>query len=120
MVVNSKGRAYTQRVEPKLALVEVEMPNEAFSDGWEPTQDSCLGMGFLLWNMLEEAFLSLRLFDIILFSFFFNASHSNIAFISETFSGHCTWCSFCTLITLDKWKFASQLNIFQIILFSLE
>ncbi|XP_059437115.1 uncharacterized protein LOC132170235 [Corylus avellana] len=40
LVVNSKGRAYTQRVEPKLALVEVELPNEAFSEGWEPTKSS--------------------------------------------------------------------------------
>ncbi|KAL2474684.1 Molybdenum cofactor sulfurase family protein [Abeliophyllum distichum] len=42
LVVNSKGRAYTQRVEPKLALVEVELPNEAFSEGWEPTKNSYL------------------------------------------------------------------------------
>lgn len=42
MVVNSKGRAYTQRVEPKLALVAVELPMEAFSEGWEPTFDSYL------------------------------------------------------------------------------
>lgn len=50
LIVNSKGRAYTQRVEPKLALVEVELPKEAFFDGWEPTNDSYLGMGFFLWN----------------------------------------------------------------------
>ncbi|KAF3321052.1 mitochondrial amidoxime reducing component 2 [Carex littledalei] len=37
LVVNSKGKAYTQRVEPKLALVEIEMPNGAFDEGWEPT-----------------------------------------------------------------------------------
>ena len=43
LVVNSKGRAYTQRVEPKLALVEVELPNEAFVEGWEPTKSSYLG-----------------------------------------------------------------------------
>lgn len=42
MVVNSKGRAYSQRVEPKLALVEVEMPIEAFSDVWEPNYNSIL------------------------------------------------------------------------------
>ncbi|KAK9267400.1 hypothetical protein L1049_009825 [Liquidambar formosana] len=42
LVVNSRGRAYTQRVEPKLALVDVELPNEAFSDGWEPTKSSYL------------------------------------------------------------------------------
>ncbi|KAK7329377.1 hypothetical protein VNO77_23539 [Canavalia gladiata] len=40
MVVNSKGRAYTQRVEPKLALVQVELPTDAFFENWEPTQDS--------------------------------------------------------------------------------
>ncbi|XP_009617280.1 uncharacterized protein [Nicotiana tomentosiformis] len=42
LVVNSKGRAYTQRVEPKLALVEVALPTEAFSKGWEPNKDSYL------------------------------------------------------------------------------
>ncbi|CAK9161114.1 unnamed protein product [Ilex paraguariensis] len=51
LVVNSKGRAYTQRVEPKLALVEVTLPNEAFSESfffytfsesWEPTKSSYL------------------------------------------------------------------------------
>uniref|UniRef100_A0A1D1Y2W9 MOSC domain-containing protein 2, mitochondrial n=1 Tax=Anthurium amnicola TaxID=1678845 RepID=A0A1D1Y2W9_9ARAE len=42
LVVNSKKRAYTQRVEPKLALVEVEMPMEAFAEGWEPTKTSYL------------------------------------------------------------------------------
>lgn len=40
IVVNNKGRAYTQRVEPKLALVEVQLPNEAFSEDWEPTKSS--------------------------------------------------------------------------------
>ncbi|KAL3827721.1 hypothetical protein ACJIZ3_016523 [Penstemon smallii] len=40
LVVNSKSRAYTQRVEPKLALVVVELPNEAFNEGWEPTNTS--------------------------------------------------------------------------------
>ncbi|EXB83264.1 MOSC domain-containing protein 2 [Morus notabilis] len=43
LVVNSKGRAYTQRVEPKLALVQVEMPKEALVQPfWEPTQSSFL------------------------------------------------------------------------------
>ncbi|KAF8408569.1 hypothetical protein HHK36_004632 [Tetracentron sinense] len=42
LVVNSKGRGYTQRVEPKLALVEVELPNEAFTEDWEPTNSSYL------------------------------------------------------------------------------
>ncbi|KQJ91484.1 hypothetical protein BRADI_4g37993v3 [Brachypodium distachyon] len=39
-VVNAKGRACTQRVEPKMALVEVEMPPGAFDEDWQPTQDS--------------------------------------------------------------------------------
>jgi len=43
MVVNPQGRMYTQRVEPKLALVEVELPPEAFLENWEPTQDSYMG-----------------------------------------------------------------------------
>ncbi|ONK65833.1 uncharacterized protein A4U43_C06F1440 [Asparagus officinalis] len=42
LVVNSKGRAYTQRVEPKLALVEVELPTDAFNEDWEPTDGSFL------------------------------------------------------------------------------
>ncbi|KAI3474328.1 hypothetical protein Pfo_029151 [Paulownia fortunei] len=42
VVVNSKGRAYTQRVEPKLALIGVELPNEAFSVDWEPNKHSYL------------------------------------------------------------------------------
>ncbi|XP_057465960.1 uncharacterized protein LOC130755558 isoform X4 [Actinidia eriantha] len=42
LVVNSNGRAYTQRVEPKFALVQVELPSEAFSDGWKPTKSSYL------------------------------------------------------------------------------
>lgn len=43
LVVNQRGRAYTQRVEPKLALVEVNLPTEAFSEGWEPTKTSYMG-----------------------------------------------------------------------------
>ncbi|KAF9620717.1 hypothetical protein IFM89_014017 [Coptis chinensis] len=42
LVVNSKGRAYTQRIEPKLALVQVELPSEAFHEDWEPTSESYL------------------------------------------------------------------------------
>lgn len=42
LVVNSKGRAYTQRVEPKLALVEVELPSDAFDEDWKPTNNSYL------------------------------------------------------------------------------
>lgn len=42
VVVNSKGRGCTQRVEPKLALVQVQLPLEAFSLGWEPKKSSYL------------------------------------------------------------------------------
>lgn len=42
LVVNSNGRAYTQRVEPKLALVEVELPLDAFNEDWESTVSSYL------------------------------------------------------------------------------
>ncbi|XP_022146718.1 mitochondrial amidoxime reducing component 2 [Momordica charantia] len=42
LIVNSKGRAYTQRVEPKLALVEVELSNDALSEDWEPSETSFL------------------------------------------------------------------------------
>ncbi|KAE8802801.1 Auxin response factor 11 [Hordeum vulgare] len=36
LVVNAKGRALTQRVEPKMALVEVELPLAAFDEDWQP------------------------------------------------------------------------------------
>lgn len=42
LVINSKGRAYTQRIEPKFALIQVELPNEAFSEGWKPNKNSYL------------------------------------------------------------------------------
>ncbi|XP_047962745.1 mitochondrial amidoxime reducing component 2-like [Salvia hispanica] len=42
MVVNARGRMYTQRVEPKLALIRVELPIEAFTQGWEPDRASFL------------------------------------------------------------------------------
>lgn len=42
LVVNAKGRALTQRVEPKMALVEVELPPAAFDDDWQPAPDSYL------------------------------------------------------------------------------
>ncbi|CAL5031918.1 unnamed protein product [Urochloa decumbens] len=35
-VVNSQGRGRTQRVEPKLALIQVELP---FAEDWQPTPD---------------------------------------------------------------------------------
>lgn len=41
MLVSSiNRRAFTQRHEPKLALVEVELPPQAFDEAWEPTTDS--------------------------------------------------------------------------------
>ncbi|KNA08213.1 hypothetical protein SOVF_164700 [Spinacia oleracea] len=40
MIVNANGRMITQRAEPKLALIEVELPTEAFSESWEPSSDS--------------------------------------------------------------------------------
>ncbi|CAN6198922.1 unnamed protein product [Urochloa humidicola] len=41
MVVNTKGRAVTQRVEPTLALVEINMPPEAFAaEDWQPASHS--------------------------------------------------------------------------------
>ena len=43
LVVNSNGRAYTQRVAPKLALVDVELPTDAFAEGWKPTNNSFMG-----------------------------------------------------------------------------
>ena len=43
MIVNANGRMYTQRVVPKLALIEVELPNEAFSEGFEPSSNSYMG-----------------------------------------------------------------------------
>jgi len=44
MVVNSKGRACTIRVEPRFALIDVELPPEAFLEHWEPTTDSFMGI----------------------------------------------------------------------------
>ncbi|KAL8224675.1 hypothetical protein R6Q57_017232 [Mikania cordata] len=45
LVINSKGRACTQRTQPNLALVQVDLPSEAFSLGWEPNSSSYLGQG---------------------------------------------------------------------------
>ncbi|PKA62795.1 Molybdenum cofactor sulfurase [Apostasia shenzhenica] len=42
MVVNLKKRAYTQRVEAKLALVEPELPAESFDVNWIPSDNSYL------------------------------------------------------------------------------
>lgn len=43
LIVNSKGRGLTQRVEPKLSLIEVEMPKHAFAQDWEPDNNSNMG-----------------------------------------------------------------------------
>ncbi|ESW10851.1 hypothetical protein PHAVU_009G243300 [Phaseolus vulgaris] len=40
VVVNSQGRACTQRVDPKLALVEVQLPPEALVEHYQPTNNS--------------------------------------------------------------------------------
>ncbi|XP_057430854.1 uncharacterized protein LOC130723747 isoform X2 [Lotus japonicus] len=40
MVVNSRGKAISQRNEPKLALVHVDLPNEAFAEDWQAPEDS--------------------------------------------------------------------------------
>ncbi|XP_057820366.1 uncharacterized protein LOC131033219 isoform X2 [Cryptomeria japonica] len=40
LIVNSKCRAYTQRVEPKLALVQVSLPMEAFTEDFKPKSDT--------------------------------------------------------------------------------
>ncbi|CAJ1975946.1 unnamed protein product [Sphenostylis stenocarpa] len=40
VVVNSQGRACTQRVDPKLALVEVELPPDALVEDYQATKDS--------------------------------------------------------------------------------
>ncbi|KAI3967100.1 hypothetical protein MKX01_018329, partial [Papaver californicum] len=42
VVVNAKRRACTQRVEPKLALLDPLLPTDAFQQGWEPTDSSYL------------------------------------------------------------------------------
>ncbi|XP_076935059.1 uncharacterized protein LOC143601558 [Bidens hawaiensis] len=60
MVINSKGRMYTQRVEPKLALIQVELPLEAFSLGFEPNKNSymvvrALGMAELKVSLAKPA-----------------------------------------------------------------
>ncbi|CAH9117017.1 unnamed protein product [Cuscuta epithymum] len=63
LVVNSSGRGATQRVDPKLALVQVELPPEAFSHGWKARKDSFLevrapGMNVLKVPLLEPSTLT--------------------------------------------------------------
>ncbi|GLT74979.1 hypothetical protein SLA2020_467390 [Shorea laevis] len=53
VVVNSKGRAITQRVDAKLALVQIELPNEAFLEGWVPAKNSYMVIKAPGMNMLR-------------------------------------------------------------------
>ncbi|GKV45434.1 hypothetical protein SLEP1_g52511 [Rubroshorea leprosula] len=53
VVVNSKARAITQRVDAKLALVQIELPNEAFLEGWVPTKNSYMVIRAPGMNMLR-------------------------------------------------------------------
>jgi len=52
--VNAKGRAVTQRVEPSLALVEADMPPEAFAaeEDWQPAPGSHMGILRSLFSFL--------------------------------------------------------------------
>ncbi|KAF8083128.1 hypothetical protein N665_0791s0025 [Sinapis alba] len=57
LVVDYKGRACTQKVEPKLALVESELPKEAFLEDWEPTKNSFLVVQDVsMWEWSGSAF----------------------------------------------------------------
>jgi len=60
VVVNSQGRACTQRVDPKLALVEVQLPPEALVEHYQPTSNSYMGNLFTTYDY----FLVLYLFQI--------------------------------------------------------
>lgn len=51
--MNSKGRGLTQRVEPKLSLIEVEMPKHAFSEEWEPEKSSNMGQRLFFYLLLQ-------------------------------------------------------------------
>lgn len=55
LIVNSKGRGLTQRVEPKLSLIEVEMPKHAFAQDWEPDKNSNMGKIFCLFFLLSSS-----------------------------------------------------------------
>jgi hypothetical protein len=73
VVVNSKGRACTQRVEPKLALVEVELPPEAFDEHWEPTTDSFMGILHFSYYIYHAFYLFIYFIHChSCFSFYFN------------------------------------------------
>lgn len=66
--MNSKGRAYTQRVEPRLSLVEVELPKDAFLEGWEPNKTSYLGK---LYVIMFKLCLDILVFRAIIYLFFY-------------------------------------------------
>ncbi|GFQ00840.1 mitochondrial amidoxime reducing component 2 [Phtheirospermum japonicum] len=54
MVVNAQsGRMLTQRVAPKLALVQVDLPLDAFSPSWKPNKTSFLVMSAPGMNVLK-------------------------------------------------------------------
>lgn len=55
MIVNANGRMITQRVEPRLALIEVELPREAFYESWEPPSDSYMVLRAPGMDMLKVA-----------------------------------------------------------------
>lgn len=61
LIVNSKGRGLTQRVEPKLSLIEVEMPKHAFAHDWHPDNNS---------NMCKLFYLVSSTYEDISFLFF--------------------------------------------------
>lgn len=64
LIVNSKGRGLTQRVEPKLSLIDVEMPEHAFAEGWEPDKSSNMGkIVFFLLSTSEFSFMKIPFFS---------------------------------------------------------
>lgn len=84
-MVNSKGRAYTQRVEPKLAPVEVELPKEAFSEGWEPNNNSYLGtkIAFNFFSNYTLCMLCVLSFFLFMFCFIPLEVSMNSRFVCE-------------------------------------
>jgi len=61
VVVNSQGRACTQRVDPKLALVEVQLPPDALLEDFQPTNNSYMGNLFTLHIMIFLFFICFKL-----------------------------------------------------------
>lgn len=61
--MNSKGRGLTQRVEPKLALIEVELPQHAFGEEWEPEKSSNMGqIVFMSSSSVDFSFMTIVFF----------------------------------------------------------